>query len=262
MEEVILGLIYMSVGAMTSNHIAKFRERAKHELPGLQYQPRLPIQLESLRPDTYPTGPPLGGILVQPGLNPPAQRTWLLSPDDERLVQIQDDAFFSNWRRRKASYPHFETLVASFWDRFTIFRSLVAQDAAVPLQLQQIEVTYINWVPFDTAPIHEWFGPAERAELNINDNPSYPEHEMWIGSFLVKEHGVSVGRLHARQLEALRAVPPQLGAQLELQFRAPLAPGAEDSEIIDLAHLGRNSIVRAFTDLTTPRGHGRWGRII
>lgn len=36
-------------------------------------------------------------------------RTWLLSEDDEYLVQIQADRFYFNWRRRSAAYPRFHT---------------------------------------------------------------------------------------------------------------------------------------------------------
>ena len=258
-DEVAIGIAFLSIGTATSNHLAKFRDTVKHELPGLQYQPHMTTPLEKLANEDYRIGQPIGSTLLLPAAPPPAQRTWLVSADDQYLVQLQDDLFISNWRRRQDPYPHFESLFDLFWTRFTLFRSQVADDSELPLQLQQLEVTYVNWVPFNTAPLNEWFGPAQRAKIQVGGASSYPEHGMWMSSFLVTHEGIPLARLHARQLEALRpTLVPQIGAQLELTFRVPLAPGAQETEIIDLAYTARDTIVRAFTDLTTEEGHKRW----
>lgn len=262
-DEVVIGIMFMPMGGFSTNHVAKYRDAVKHSLPGLQYQPRLMVQLESLSGDPYSAQAPLPpGITLASQLIQPGQRTWLVSADDERLVQIQDDAFLSNWRKRSNTYPRFEPLMETFWERFTRFRSQLSEDVPLPLQLQQLEVSYVNWVPFDVAPVSEWFGPAKRSRLPLDGVEKYPEHHVWASSFLIEKDGVAVARLHAQQLEALRPGPgtPHLGASFQLHFRAPLPPGASDADINDLAYEARNHIVRAFTSLTTEEGHNRWGR--
>ena len=260
-DEVVIGIMFMPVGGTTTNHIAKYRESVKHELPGLQYQPRVPVQLESFTRDALGLASGLSpSVLSQ--LTQPAQRTWLVSANDERVVQIQDDLFLSNWRHRSDPYPRFEPLMESFWSRFGLFRMQLQEDMIIPLQLQQLEVAYVNWVPLDTMKPSEWFGPAQRSHVDLPGDTLHPEHQAWSGSFLIADEDVPVARLHMKQFEAMRTGPanPHLGSQFDLNFRAPIPPGATDDDINELAYRGREVIVRAFTSLTTTEAHDAWGR--
>jgi uncharacterized protein (TIGR04255 family) len=262
-DEVVIGLMFMSVGGVLTNHIAKYRDAVKNDLPGLQYQARLPLQLETLSDGGLQPQPPFGfAPLIMPQGIQPGQRTWLVSANDESVVQLQDDLFMSNWRRRQGSYPHFEQLMKVFWERFSLFRDQINDDMAIPLQLQQLEVTYINWVPTERASLSHWFGPAKASHVQLESSECDPEHELWFASFLAEKDGVPIARLHARQLEALRTAPgtPHLGSQLDLIYRAPLPPGIDDIGINDLAFAARNSIVRAFASLTTPEAEKLWNR--
>jgi len=257
-DEVVIGLMFMSVGSST-NHVAKYRDSVKNDFPGLQYQPRLVVQFESLSEDAFSAQTP--NLVMGSGAFQPGQRTWFVSADDQRLLQLQDDAFLSNWRRRGQPYPRFEPLLRDFWARFELFRMHVNTDSPIPLQLQQLEVSYINWVPFDTLALDDWFQPARASSVSLGPEITLrPEHSNWNAAYLIRADGVAIARLHARQLEALRTGPgvPHLGAQLELIFRAPLAPGTTDDEITDLAFDARNTIVRAFDCLTTTEAHKRW----
>src|SRR5664280_701713 len=186
-DEVIIGLAFMSVGGNTSNHVAKYRDIVKDSYPGLQYQPRLPIQLERLADEGWSAQPPFGlagaGMPLQMGQT--GQRTWLVGSDDQRLTKIQDDGFLSNWRKRSEPYPRFEPLLREFWDRFSVFRSQLDNDAVIPLQLQQLEVSYINWVPVDDSPLVQWFLPANVAKLACDGSLILPEHHMWFASYLL-----------------------------------------------------------------------------
>jgi uncharacterized protein (TIGR04255 family) len=259
-DEVVIGLMFMPVGGFSTNHVAKYREAVKHDFPGLQYQPRLMVQLENLAAEPFGAQLPIG--LLTPQAFQPAQRTWLVAGDDQRLLQLQEDAFLSNWRRRNDPYPRFELLLQDFWSRFALFRSQLSSDSVIPLQIQQLEVSYINWVPFETSSLDDWFQPAKSSYVPTGADTLRAEHLAWNASYVIRDEGVSVARMHARQMEALRTGPgvPHLGAQLELTYRAPLAPGASDDEIIDRAFQARDKIVWAFTGLTTDEAHTRWGR--
>jgi uncharacterized protein (TIGR04255 family) len=119
-DEVVIGISFMSVSGFSTNHVAKYRDLVKAEFPGLQYQPRLITPLESLTQEGSSAPPSFGplGFFTQPFAQP-SQRTWLVNADDQRVIQIQDDAFLTNWRRRDLKpYPHFEPLLGEFWERF------------------------------------------------------------------------------------------------------------------------------------------------
>ena len=261
-DEVVIGLMFMSISGFSTNHVAKYRDAVKHDFPGLQYQPRLIVQLENLtaEPFTAQSPFPQAGLLL-PMAPQSAQRTWLVSADDQRVLQIQDDAFLSNWRKRADPYPRFEPLLEGFCQRFTLFRTLVDTDNVIPLQLQQLEVTYINWIPLETSRPESWFAPAASSYVRDGKTMLGPEHLNWNASYLLRDNDVPSARMHARQLEGLRTGPglPHVGAQLELTYRSPLPPGVSDDEIVSRAFQARDAIVWAFTGLTTEEAHERWG---
>jgi len=45
------------------------------------------------------------GLALVEGIGP--LRCWLVSENDEYVLQIQPDRFYFNWRKRKTAYPHF-----------------------------------------------------------------------------------------------------------------------------------------------------------
>ena len=114
----------------------------------------------------------------------------------------------SNWRRRQGSYPHFEQLMKVFWERFSLFRDQINDDMAIPLQLQQLEVTYINWVPH-RAGISSVIGSGRqrRRTFNWRAANAIPSTSSGSAFLLAEKDGVPIARLHARQLEALTTTP-------------------------------------------------------
>jgi uncharacterized protein (TIGR04255 family) len=258
-DEVVIGLIFMPLGATLSEHIAEYRAMVKDHYPGVQYQPKLQFQPERLTDEVFSPQPPniqFGTDLIQSG-----KRTWFVSGDDQDVIQIQEDAFFSNWRKRNNPYPHFESLLKEFWIRFQSFRELVNANS-VGLQLQQLEISYINWVPVTSNSLANWFVPANSAQITVDGIPLVPEHQTWVATYLLKqEHQAPFARLHVRQIEALRTGPgtPHVGAQVELNCKVPLPPGVTDDEITDLALRSRRQIVMTFKELTTEKARIGWG---
>jgi uncharacterized protein (TIGR04255 family) len=114
--------------------------------------------LRDIWKDRYPTvveQPPLpptsmtDGNSVMPLINfgpSPMMRHWWLSTDEERLLQVQQDRFILNWRRRNPSsaYPRYPELRALFEQHLGEFTRFVAAAQAGIVQVQLGEVTYIN----------------------------------------------------------------------------------------------------------------------
>jgi uncharacterized protein (TIGR04255 family) len=89
------------------------------------------------------------GIRVEFG--PPPRRIWLISPQKERVIQIQRDRLIANWRSFASAenneYPRYQPLRDEFLHRWADFEKFIAeQGIATSVTPQTAEVTYINLV--------------------------------------------------------------------------------------------------------------------
>jgi uncharacterized protein (TIGR04255 family) len=275
-DEVAIGVALWPTG-ITWDLIGNYWQHVREEYPNVQYVPRLPIVREVLAGPPGAGGPPTAQLLVHqfpgfagggptpPPLPNPNQRTWFISPDDSYLIQIQDDAFLYNWRRRTTSdYPRFSPLYDRFWSLFSAFRD-VLREAEVEVRIQQIEVTYFNWIPNES--LAEIFRPAGATDVSLPPSAasddlhidSLPETQTWVGSYRVYRSNQPIARLRIETAEAFRITPAAQGQQISLQFRAPVAPGTPDDLVQELMGIGRTSIVSAFSRLMLETAQNRWG---
>jgi len=107
----------------------------------------------------------------------PPIRTWLVSENDEFLVQIQSDRFYVNWRKRGGHYPRFtpkDGVGARTLDEFARFHDFCVREIGqepVPLQAQLTKVDHIiehqHWRTFaELAQMVPWltdFGRFSRS---------------------------------------------------------------------------------------------------
>jgi uncharacterized protein (TIGR04255 family) len=182
-------------------------------------------------------------------------RVWLVSADDTEILQIQGDRVLRNWRRRDGrEYPRFEPLLEKFVEEFTMVDGLVG-----PFDVQQIEVTYINWISDLT--LGDFFIPASVGGLRDPRVTPVRDVFQWSSRYSVSsDDGEEVGSLSLSCNSARRPTsdPPAEGLMLTLSFTS----GIQDrTKIPELMSLGRDTIVRAFTDITTEPAQIAWGRI-
>lgn len=118
-------------------------------------------------------------------LGPPLIRTWLVSGDDTRLVQLQNDRFFTNWRRRRETdaYPRFHShdgspgLLAYALAEFVKFTEFARSVGKVPT-VRHIELTKIDvlvqgkhWKDLvDFRGLLPW--AAYSLDLGVSDRPA------------------------------------------------------------------------------------------
>lgn len=80
----------------------------------------------------------------------PPLRTWLISTNDTRVMQLQAERFFLNWRARDSAYPSFNPegdqrgLLAEADAAFTAFGSFVEAQQGTQLRVTSVEVTMID----------------------------------------------------------------------------------------------------------------------
>jgi uncharacterized protein (TIGR04255 family) len=257
-DEVVIGVQFPPIEGFSEPHVGIYWQRVRSEFPKVQSQPRLEGPIEDL--EAEPFGPPALTILQGPGA---AQgRTWMISENDVYLVQIQNSRFVLNWRRRgDGEYPHFEAVAERFWDQFSVFRDLLESEGLVTPVVQQLEVTYINWIA--DLPVHEFFCPAQVANLSTAGVGPLPQDQAYMARYLARDAaGVSIGRLYVQCQSAMRVETPQpeVGTQFTLTFKAPSKEPMTDDQLRSLSAYGREGIVRGFTDLTTDAAQASWGR--
>ena len=252
-DEVVVGVEFMPLPGFSEVHLGLFWQAARDAFPVIEKQPPVASSLEDLE------GPAIPTLHFQLG---PMEhsRTWLKSESDELLVQIQNDRFIHNWRRRAGAYPRFDTLLANFWTYFTRFRDAMADQGLGDVDVRQLEVSYINWI-VDMTDL-EFFRPANAMSLQLDGLRLEPA--LSVGArYLVTRDSNPYGRLGVTCTPALRTEAdgtPTSGTRLSLTFKAPSQVPLGDEEVDALAERGRSLIVEAFTSLTTDDAHKRWGR--
>jgi uncharacterized protein (TIGR04255 family) len=184
-------------------------------------------------------------------------RHWWLSEDGAMLLQVQNDRFILNWRKRAADaeYPRYPALRQEFERRFDQFRAFV-ETTGKPLSVTQAEVTYINdldmYGPAGSSPsdlLSFWKAP-ERHHLGEPDELQFAQ------VFRLTDVGDDSNLYLSfdpqnRQRDGARA------RLLTLTVRGtPAGPTPDDAySFFDAA---RRHIVRSFTELTTTNMHDIW----
>jgi uncharacterized protein (TIGR04255 family) len=253
-DEVAIAAQFPSIPNLTDSHIRDFWKSVRDEYPIAENQPRLEGPIES-----YSSAQALTFQLPAPGGIPLPMRMWMISDADDFLLQVQNTRFIQNWRRRQGAYPRFEELRDRFWKNYNQFRSFLdTQDISAPI-VQQVEVTYLNWIP--EIPMVEYLLPAASTGLTIDGTTHLPEDQSWSARYLLGNTDGTIERLYVQCLPAVRPISPDVrGSQLGLVFRAAREGGLTDEQMEFLINSGHVMIVETFAQVTTASAQQTWGR--
>lgn len=247
-DEVILGVEFQPFPRFTQAHLGVLWNEIRADYPQTEDKP--PLISVGASPIPLPfTFPPFGAP------NGPGFRTWFVSQDDQYVLQVQNDRILHNWRRRTVEYPRFESLFELFYGHLQRFQQTVEEFG--PISPKQIEITYVNWVT--DMQQSDFFLPAKLPAITSPEVGDSPTQQQWSAIYAVEIDREVTGTLNIACGPGVRPLPVlQQGTQLVLTLKIPI--GTTDG-IEELMAIGRNIIVRTFTDLTTEEGHDRWGRI-
>ena len=256
-SEVVFSVEFVPPSNWRSAHAGCYWSTIKREYPIAQDAPALQSQIE--RFDGGQASVSIPQIQI---LSPGDARWWFVSSGGNRLIQIQRDRFITNWRKERDgdSYPRYVTgLRPRFVKEMTQFREFLHDNNLTPLTLRQCEISYINFIVRGT----DWDSFSDAVELFsfISDKGSDgylppPESLAIAGSFRVPDEEA---RLHFNITRAIRQSDQQEGIQIMLTARG--RPQSDsDADILRFMDLGREWIVRGFTDLTSKKAHLLWGR--
>ena len=195
-------------------------------------------------------------LLLQPDV-----RSWFLDNSGTRLVQLQRDRFIHNWRQVKGDeeYPRYPAVKNTLVNEWKRFREFLTSEKLGPPQVNQCEVIYVNHLEYTDG----WAGYGEFNKAIANwSRPTS-------GGFLPAPEKVNLeahyvlpnqsGRLHISVLPVIRG--RDLKEVLQISLTARGAPkSSSDDDVFSWFDLGREWVVKGFTDFTTPDMHKLWGR--
>ncbi len=255
-DEVVAGVFHDRAGTFSEELVVDlFQGLRKTEYTQFETQSRL----TNSDPDPLSEPSLVTAPQVQISSQHESPRFWLTSADDQRLVQIQDNLLFVNWRRGGAdAYPHFEDIVNEF-ERVAGLWAEKLGTAGLPLSPSSVvEVTYLNWVPDDSMTMAEFFRPAGALVMPAQ-GVGPPESTGWRSAHPVVSDDLRVGRLTVECRSAARTSPTgdvQSGSKLALSARLLLVEGSLRPTML----IGRRSIVETFASITLEGAHDKWDR--
>lgn len=260
--EVALVVRFEPLPRLTGPQLGHFWTTLGEEFPRAEEAPSLPPQLERF---DEPAG--FQRVFFEFGTQPIPPRVLFVDRTESQVVQVQKDLFGLNWKKAgETPYPRYEVLRQGFERRLDAFIGFLRERGIGEVSPLQCEITYVNVltvldsdVPFGRLPDALAFLRQPAPELKI-----LREVDDFNLSFRYGFHGgpnESNGRLY------LQVSPHALTTSGErptylLTLTAKGRPPTRDKVgILSFLDVGREWIVRGFTEATTDRMHREWRRV-
>lgn len=261
-NEVYLSVQFASAVADEAVTLADFWPKLRTAFPGLERQPALPRldeRFDAPSASPFPTIPfPFSG--AQPPL-----RYWFTSTDATRLIQVQPDRFWFNWRRVRETdeYPRYHALRPEFQSASSALLESLPEDRRAGAAIDMCEVGYINHVdargeinPNSHLPLHRIFSfigePPAEALVPVEDM------QFQLRSVIRGGDGTPLGRTYLNVVPAFRAADRMPIYVIELTVRGKPS-GTTLSDALSFLDRGRALIVKTFRDTTSDEFHDKWG---
>ena len=238
-NEVVCGVRFRRLEQLMIPHIGQFWESVRGNFPNCEHAPPISIAPEDVDPDT--------------GL--PIPRVWLINSAGDRLLQIQNNIFFYNWRKRKEDkpYPRYKNIVKYFKKYFELFVRYLEEREIGSIELSSLELTYINHIPLGIG----WDSPKDISKVfpDVKWRSSIkrflPIHDqlLWGASFSLPE---GMGTLNAKINQGVRRADGLPLLIFELKA-SDLSAGKSIDDIWNWYPIAHEWIVRGFADLTGKR---------
>jgi len=255
--ETVLGVQFVPLDRFMVPHFGLYWQKIKQEYDHFQVFPPLANVIEEFGSAIPSRLPQISVELI----NAPELRCWFLDKSENNLIQVQRDRFIHNWKKVKGDepYPHYENIRPKFKAQWLRFCEFLAEEGLGTPEINQCEIVYVNHIEFG-GPI---MSAADVPKLvrawsatSSGDFLPKPEKVGLSASYVIKE---KKGRLHISLQPVIRSRDAMEVLQLNLAARGRPASSHID-DILEWLDLGREWIVRGFTDFTTPEMHQIWRR--
>lgn len=256
--ETATSVQFIQLSRLSNAQVALFwDQKLRSEYPEHTYTGSITPQSEQFSelPRKRPQFP-----MLKVGSFPPA-RLQMMSEDNYRMVQMQNDRLVFNWRRLdKGVYPRWKETREKFCDTLSKFREFLKEERIGELKPNQWEVTYVNHflAGEDWKSSDDWVGLVPGLIGAGLKMPQLEQESLSVGIHL--EIKPRKGRLHIELNHGFMSTEDVETEILTLQLvaRGPIE-SEDETELMDGLDLGRSVIVRAFFELTGAEAHKRWG---
>jgi uncharacterized protein (TIGR04255 family) len=195
---------------------------------------------------------------------PPMPRYWFINESDTQVIQLQNNWFACNWRKRPQDpeYRRYASIREPFAEYFQRLSRFAEAETLDPIKPIQCEVTYINHI----FPNEEWKSHGDLSRIvrlwRENDPSGFlpaPEQVQFLASYVLPDEPAPQGRLHVAMQPAFTVEDEQPIYVLNLTARgAPLGDNLEG--ILGFLDTGHEWVVRGFAAVTSDVMQRVWGR--
>lgn len=243
--EVVCGVTFQPLEHMQSTHYGLYWQLIKEQYGA--YQDRAPLApvVEAAQGRQ-----PLEFEFVD---RPPLPRAWFINQDNNALIQLQQDRFLHNWRKKteETAYPRYDNVFAEFSHRLFEFNDFLDGKQLSSIEPIQYELTYVNHIPKgqNWESLSDIGGVLVAFTDRISSGKFLPSTEGidWTATFKLPEDN---GRLYVQLRTALRADDKTPLLQLNLTARG-IGKHRNLKDVHGWFKIGHESIVNGFADLTT-----------
>lgn len=253
--ETVLGVHFEEFATFGNVHLGAFWKTLPRQWTRVADAPPLPEQIETFDHSKF-AGRNLRFVFT----NQPDLRLQIKNTSDNRMVQLQNGQLHYNWLGHGGEeYARYPVIRTEFDEILACLCRFAKDESLGELKPLQWEVTYVNQLPKGTV----WNSPSDWRILLAalpasSTGPAGTKLESFGGEWHY-EIGDKLGRLHVRITHGRRGRPANDEVlTLTLTARGPVDGGAANSIGCGL-DLGRETIVRAFRDLTSAAAHQFWG---
>jgi uncharacterized protein (TIGR04255 family) len=130
-NEVVLGKVFKPRGDLTVPMFGRFWDLIEEDFPKTQHAPPL------IEPGGH-SDKNFMGILP---------RVWFVGEDPSRLIQLQQDRLYYNWRQLagvESPYARFESIFAEYQRYSEAFATFILSSLGSPLESTRLDLTYVN----------------------------------------------------------------------------------------------------------------------
>lgn len=247
-NEVVVGCTFQPLQRLLVPHFGSLWDLVRSEYPLCQHG--------------VPVADDDGGVVLDLESKAPLPRVWLLSEDRVRLLQLQLDRFYSNWRQSDkvdAPYSRFESVYGPYQQYFQTLSTFMCTQLGEQIQQRRLVVTYVNLLKQG----REWQTQADLPR--VFRDLRVPVSQKWgaIGSWAFKSaHALAdgPGTITVSINPAVNKVSGEQALRIELTAGCEVSAlaGMIQGDWFELAH---QAIVQGFCDLTSEEAQQHWGRL-
>ncbi len=252
--ETFLGFHFSSLQNWKTPYFGLFWQEIRSEYPDAEVLPPIPAE------DAFKVELDAQRVTLKVKGEIPV-RWWYSHKSGTRLIQIQNDRFIQNWRKRDArdDYIHYAELKPSFLKVWNEFLRFLKSNKVKSPEINLCEIGYVNNIDRG----HGWKNFSELGKVmsswSGNTTTGFLPPPNLIALNTVYPIPNRAGSLHVSMEPGFRQQDNTETIQLTLTARCrPVTPNSRD--LTAALDLGREWIVKGFEDLTTQKMHLLWGK--